>query len=105
MATKPDLLLLDEPYSALDYQSRLAVSDDVYNIIKNEKKSAIMVTHDIPEAVATSSKVIVLSKRPSVVKKIYDIKLTGGSTPINNRKTPEFNEYCDLIWKDIDYHV
>lgn len=104
LAVKPDLLLLDEPYSALDYQSRIAVSDDVFNIIKREKKSAIMVTHDIPEAVATSSKVIVLSKRPSIVKNIYDIDLNG-SSPTENRKDTKFNDYCDLIWEDIDYHV
>lgn len=104
LAVKPDLLLLDEPYSALDYQSRIAVSDDVFNIIKREKKSAIMVTHDIPEAVATSSKVIVLSKRPSIVKNIYNIDLNG-SSPTENRKDTRFNDYCDLIWEDIDYHV
>ena len=70
LATKPDILFLDEPFSALDYQSRLAVSDDVYKIIKKEKKSAIMVTHDLAEAISLSDKVIVLSNRPSKIKKI-----------------------------------
>ena len=105
LATKPDLLFLDEPFSALDYQSRLAVSDDVYKIIKKEKKSAIMVTHDISEAISMADKVIVLSQRPSVIKNIYEIKLSDKSTPINNRKAKEFAKYYDLIWKDIDYHV
>ena len=105
LATKPDLVILDEPFSALDYQSRLAVSDDVYKIIKREKKSAIMVTHDIAEAISMADKIIVLSKRPSVIKNIYEINLTGKSTPINNRKAKEFSKYYDMIWKDIDYHV
>ncbi len=105
LATKPDILLLDEPFSALDYQTRLSVSDDVYKIIKKENKSAIMVTHDLAEAISMADKVIVLSKRPSVIKSIYDIKLTDKSTPINNRKAKEFSYYYDLIWKDIDFHV
>ena len=105
LATRPDILLLDEPFSALDYQSRLAVSDDVYNIIKNEKKSAIMVTHDIAEAISMADKVIVLSERPCNIKNIYDIKLSNRSTPIENRKAKEFSEYYDLIWKDLDFHV
>lgn len=105
LATKPDILLLDEPFSALDYQTRLSVSDDVYKIIKKENKSAIMVTHDLAEAISMADKVIVLSKRPSVIKSVYDIKLTDKSTPINNRKAKEFSYYYDLIWKDIDFHV
>lgn len=94
-----------EPFSALDYQTRLSVSDDVYKIIKSEKKSAIMVTHDLAEAISMADKIIVLSKRPSKIKNIYDINLTNKSTPINNRKTKEFSYYYDLIWKDIDFHV
>lgn len=103
LATYPDILLLDEPFSALDYQTRLRVSDDVYNIIKKEKKSAIMVTHDIAEAVSMSDKVIVLTNRPCKIKNIYEIKLDNKSNPINNRKDPKFNYYYDLIWKDIDH--
>ncbi len=103
LATKPDLLLMDEPFSALDYQTRLSVSDDVYQIIKKEKKSAIMVTHDIAEAISMADKIIVLSKRPSKIKKIIDIKLTDKSNPINNRKAKEFSYYYDLIWKEIDH--
>ena len=105
LATNPDILLLDEPFSALDYQTRLAVSDDVYKIIKNEKKSAIMVTHDIAEAVSMSDRIIVLTGRPSKIKSIYEIKLENKSTPINNRKDSKFSYYYDTIWKDIDFHV
>ena len=105
LATKPDILLLDEPFSALDYQTRLAVSDDVYKILKKEKKSAIMVTHDLAEAISMSDRIIVLSGRPSKIKKIYEVKLTNKSNPIENRKAKEFSEYYDMIWKDIDFHV
>ena len=105
LATKPDILLLDEPFSALDYQTRLAVSDDVYKIIKKERKSAIMVTHDLAEAISMSDRVVILSKRPATIKKIQKIELTGASTPIENRKCKEFSSYYDLIWKEIDYHA
>lgn len=105
LATNPKLLLMDEPFSALDYQTRLAVSDDVYSIIKNEKKAAIMVTHDIAEAISMADKIIILSKRPSTIKKIIDINLSNKSNPINNRKAKEFAYYYDLIWREIDYHV
>ena len=105
LANNPNLLLLDEPFSALDYQTRLAVSDDVYNIIKNEGKSVIMVTHDLAEAISMADRIIILSKRPAVIKKIYDVELTDKSTPINNRKAKEFAYYYELIWKEIDYHV
>lgn len=105
LATNPDILLLDEPFSALDYQTRLEVSNDVYNIIKSEEKTAIIVTHDIGEAIATANKVIVLSKRPALIKKIYDIKLTNPKNPILNRKDPKFNEYFDIIWKELEEYV
>ena len=105
LATNPDILLLDEPFSALDYQTRLAVSDDVYKIIKRENKSAIMVTHDIAEAISMADKVIVLSNRPCKIKNIYEIKLDSKKNPIENRKDKNFSYYYDKIWKDIDYHV
>lgn len=105
LANNPSLLLLDEPFSALDYQSRLAISDDIYNILKKEKKTMIMVTHDIAEAISMCDKVIVLSNRPAVIKKIYTINLENKSTPINNRKDKNFSYYYDKIWKDIDFHV
>ena len=105
IAINPDILLLDEPFSALDYQTRLAVSDDVWKIIKKEKKTTIMITHDIAEAISMADRVIVLSDRPAKVKSIYPITLTNSTTPINNRKCQEFNTYYDTIWKDIDIYV
>ena len=105
LATNPDILLLDEPFSALDYQTRLEVSNDVYNIIKSEGKTAIIVTHDIGEAIATSNKVIVLSKRPAIIKSIYDIKLDNPKNPILNRKDAKFNYYYELIWKELEEYV
>ena len=105
LATNPDLLLLDEPYSALDYQTRLALSNDMYKIIKNEKKTAILITHDIAEAISLADRIIVLSKRPCQIKNIYEIKLDNKSDPINNRKDKNFNHYYDLIWRDLDVHI
>lgn len=105
LVLNPEIILLDEPFSALDYQTRLAVSDDVYKIIKKEKKTAIMVTHDLAEAISMADKIIVLTKRPAIIKKIYDINLTNKSNPIENRKAKEFAYYYDLIWKDIDAFV
>lgn len=105
LATKPDILLLDEPFSALDYQSRLAVSDDVYRIIKQEKKSAIMVTHDLAEAISMADRIIVLTERPCQIKNIHSIHFEHRSTPIENRKCKEFSKYYDQIWKEIDFHV
>ena len=91
--------------SALDYQSRLAISDDIYKIIKNEGKTAIMVTHDIAEAISMSDRVVVLTKRPAVIKKIYNIDLKDKSTPINNRKCEEFSKYYEMLWRDLDVHI
>lgn len=105
LATNPDILLLDEPFSALDYQTRLAISNDVYKMIKKEKKTVIMVTHDISEAISLANKIIVLSKRPCTVKNIYEVKLTGATNPIENRKAKEFSTYYETIWKDLDVNV
>lgn len=105
LATKPDILLLDEPLSALDAQSRLAIGEDIYNIIKKEGKTAIMVSHDISEAISMSDTVIVLSKRPSIVKKIYNIELINKSTPIKNRSAKNFVSYYEKIWRDLDVHI
>ncbi len=105
IAIKPDLIFLDEPFSALDYQTRLKVSDDIYNIIKEEKITVIMVTHDIAEAISMSDRIVVLSKRPATLKNIYEIELTDKSSPINNRKAPEFSIYYDKLWRDIDENI
>lgn len=104
LSVNPSILLLDEPFSALDYQTRLMVNDDVYKIIKNENKSVILVTHDISEAISMGDKVAVLSKRPSTIKKIYDINfnLDEQRTPFECRKVPIFQTYFDLLWKELD---
>ena len=96
---------MDEPFSALDYQTRLSVADDVYKIIKSEKKSAIIVSHDLAEAISLADRVIVLSKRPSVVKNIYEINFENREIPSEVRKSKKFFDYYDLIWKDIDKNV
>ena len=105
LATNPDILLLDEPYSALDYQTRLALSNDLYKIIKEEGKTVIIITHDIAEAISMADRIIVLSKRPCKIKKVYDVKLTNKGLPIDNRKSPEFSIYYDKIWRDLDVHL
>lgn len=105
LALKPDILLLDEPFNALDYQSRLAISNDVYDIIKNENQTAIMVTHDLAEAISMANKIYVLSKRPCTIKKVVDVILENPKDPISNRKDKKFMEYYDQIWKDLDINV
>lgn len=102
LAIKPDLLLLDEAFSALDFTTRLSVNDDVYKIIKGLNKTTIMVTHDLQEAIAMADYVIVLSKGPSIVKNIYKIELDNKRLPTLNRKDNKFNYYFDLIYKDLD---
>lgn len=102
LAIKPDILLLDEAFSALDSQTRIAVRDDVYNIIKKEKKTAIMVTHDIEEAISMADKIIVLTKRPASIKKIYNINFKNEKNPLKKRLSSEFNDYYNMIWKDLD---
>ena len=102
---EPDILLLDEPFSALDYQTRLEVADDIWGIIRREKKTAILITHDISEAISMSDRVIVLSSRPGTVKSILDIHLSiENRTPFTARSAPEFKDYFNLIWKELTDH-
>lgn len=101
LCLKPELLLLDEPFSALDYQTRLAVQDDVHSIIKSEKKTAILVTHDIYEAIAMSDKVIVLSSRPATIKKVLTLDFDKSLSPFERRKLPSFNSYFEQIWEEL----
>lgn len=100
LVMRPKLLLLDEPFSALDYQTRLAVCDDVYSIIRSEKKTALLVTHDISEAVSLSDRVAVLSPRPAYVKKIFTVDIPA-PTPLARRESPRFSEMFDAIWKEV----
>jgi NitT/TauT family transport system ATP-binding protein len=104
LATDPDVLLLDEPFSALDYQTKLILERDVHRIIRAQSKTALLVTHDIEEAVSMSERVIVLSGRPAQVKNVYEIKLTvaGERTPMTSRDAGEFRTYCKAIWEDLD---
>lgn len=102
LTIKPNILLLDEAFSALDYQTRLSVTEDVYKIIKGENLTALMVTHDISEAISMSDKVIVLSKRPSTIKKIHKIEFDlKERTPINCREDPRFTQYFNTLWKEL----
>ncbi len=106
LAVRPDILLLDEPFSALDYQTRLSVSDEIGSIIRKEGKTAILVSHDISEAISLSDRVVVLSGRPARLKKIYPIQLTIEEySPMKAREAPEFREYFNAIWKELDVHV
>lgn len=102
LAINPDILLLDEAFSALDYQTRLAVTDDVYRILKQEGVSTVMVTHDIPESISMGDQVMILSPRPAVVKEILPIRFEGiERSPLSCRNHPEFGKYFDHIWKEL----
>ena len=101
LATKPDLLLLDEPFSALDYQTRLSVQDDIASIIKSEQKTAVLVTHDISEAIAMSDRIFVLSPRPAMVKKIFELEFDPALTPFERRGEPIFNQYFNSVWQEL----
>lgn len=99
LAFRPKMLLLDEPFSALDYQTRLEVAADVGNIIKQEHLTALLVTHDISEAITLASRVYILTPRPAKVKKIVPIRLEGNS--LERRADKDFGKYFDAIWKDL----
>ncbi len=104
LATNPDILLLDEAFSALDYQTRLAVTEDVYRIIKAENKITIMVTHDIPESISMSDEVIVLTRRPATIKNVYNIVFDiPNRTPLKCRENTQFTSYFDAIWKELNH--
>lgn len=99
---EPDILLLDEPFSALDYQTRIEVSDDIWGIIRKEKKTAILITHDISEAISMADRIIVFTQRPGTVKRIIELKLTvEDKTPFRTRSAPEFKDYFNLIWREL----
>lgn len=100
LALNPKLLLLDEPFSALDYQTRLLVGEDVWNIIRQEKQTAVLVTHDISEAISLSDRVIILSQRPAVVKEIVDIPFKDES-PLKRRENTNFSTVFDKVWKEL----
>ena len=102
LAVKPKILLLDESFSALDYQTRIMVTNDIYSILRKEKITAIIVTHDISEAISMSDRVLVLSKRPGTIKDIHKIDFDiENRTPINCRQSPKFSQYFDVLWKEL----
>ena len=105
LALNPDLLLLDEPFSALDYQTRLQVCDDVYRIIRKEKKTIILVTHDLSEAISMADRVLILSRRPASIQKIVSIAFANsGLLPMERRQASEFKQYFNEIWKELNVH-
>lgn len=106
LALKPDLLLLDEPFSALDYQTRLNVSDDIGKILQKENKPAILVTHDISEAISMADRIIILSKRPASIQNIIPVNLEiTNRTPLSSRNAPNFKYYFNLIWKELNQNA
>jgi len=102
LATKPKLLLLDEPFGALDYQTRQKVIDDVSSIIRNEKITSILVTHDISEAICMTDRIIVLSNRPATVRKIINVDLDKSLPPSKRKNAKEFTELLNYVWKELD---
>jgi len=102
LATEPEILLLDESFSALDYQTRLQVSSDIWRIIRAEGKTAVLVTHDISEAISLSDRVIVLSRRPAGIKASLTLDGLRGLTPMERRESPVFTQYFDRIWKELE---
>lgn len=102
LAIKPKILLLDEAFSALDYQTRIMVTNDIYSILKKENITAIIVTHDISEAISMSDRVLVLSKRPGTIKDIHDIDFEiPNRNPLNCRESPKFSTYFNLLWREL----
>lgn len=99
LATSPGLLLLDEPFSALDFQTRLEVCDDVYSIIKKENKTAVLVTHDISEAISMADTIVVLTKRPATVLTVHNTNLQHIATPLKRRESPDFAKQFEKLHK------
>ena len=101
LACGPDILLLDEAFSALDYQTRLAVTDDVYRILKAERATMLMVTHDIPESISMGDRVMILSRRPAKIREFMTLEFAPGASPLERRSDPRFTKYFDHIWKEL----
>jgi NitT/TauT family transport system ATP-binding protein len=105
LALEPDLLLLDEPFSALDYQTRLSVCDDISSIIKSTHKTAILITHDLSEAISVADRVIVLTSRPGRLKAIVPVSFGDENLgPLMRRNMPEFSVYFNQVWKELQNH-
>ena len=105
MALKPDILLLDEPFSALDYQTRLEVCDDISSIIRTEKKTAILITHDLSEAISVADRILILTSRPGKVKAVMEVRFAPEfDRPLSRRNAPEFSSYFNQLWKELKLH-
>lgn len=104
LAVEPEVLLLDEPFSALDYQNRLAVGEDVSKILRKRKKTILMVTHDIAEAISMANRIIVMTQRPGTIKSIHviDLKEDNDQSPLKRRESPYFREYFSAIWRELN---
>jgi NitT/TauT family transport system ATP-binding protein len=109
LCTEPEIVLLDEPFSALDSQTRLALADEIGEILRREAKTVILVTHDIGEAISMAERVIVMSRRPGRIKSIRAISFAAGNgtrpTPLAARNSPEFSDYFNTLWQELDVHV
>lgn len=101
LALKPRLLLLDEPFSALDYQTRLNIQDIVYDIIRKENKTALLVTHDISESIVMSDRILILTARPASVKQDFSLEFDNSLTPLEKRDSHLFNDYFNQIWREL----
>ena len=101
LVLKPELLLLDEPFSALDYQTRLTAGNDIGGIIKEQKKTAILVTHDLSEAVSLADRILILSSRPARLRRIVSIDMPAGLSPMQRRGHDTFKDYFNLIWEEL----
>jgi NitT/TauT family transport system ATP-binding protein len=109
LTTEPDVVLLDEPFSALDSQTRLALADEITEVLRRENKTVILVTHDIGEAISMADRVVVLSRRPGRVKSEHAIRFASAArprpAPLAARNTPEFNQFFNTLWQELDVHV
>jgi NitT/TauT family transport system ATP-binding protein len=109
LAVKPNILLLDEAFSALDYQTRLVVADDVFNILRREKKTAVIVTHDIAESISMADRIIVLSKRPGRVSMDFQLEFATGNAadlpPLKRRNDSSFAKYFNVIREELGIHA
>lgn len=107
LVAEPDILLLDEPFSALDYQTRLTLSEEVFHIIKDQGKTAVLVTHDISEAISMADRVMVMTKRPSTISSVHEIVFDEGEqlSPWDKRQAGRYHEYFNAIWKELENHV
>ncbi|WP_391574342.1 ABC transporter ATP-binding protein [Cohnella sp.] len=107
LVAEPDILLLDEPFSALDYQTRLKLSDEVHRIIKEQGKTAVLVTHDLSEAISMADRVMVMSQRPSTISAVHEIRFeeSVGLSPWQKRQASGYNDMFNAIWKELDGHV